>query len=178
MVRPYIILIILSLIIVLGFLTNPIIGQKKFKDLEKRVEILEQDTIQPLDTLVIALIHVESRGKEDAIGDTHLGSPSVGVLQIRPIMVREINRILKKKKSSKRFKLKDRFDREKSIEMFTIWREYYHDGDDYEKVARNWNGGPRGFKISATRKYWKKVKKQIDEQRKSYLYEDQSSRRI
>lgn len=68
--------------------------------------------------LVEALIQVESRGNENAIGDTNLGEPSVGVLQIRPIMVREVNRILKRTGSEKRYKKKDRFSREKSIEMF------------------------------------------------------------
>lgn len=165
MLRPYIILISFGLAGLLGVITNFTVHKGSYKKLEERVEILEQDTVQAIDTLVVALIHVESRGKEDAIGDTHLGAPSVGVLQIRPIMVREINRILKKQKSNKRFKLKDRFSREKSIEMFNIWREYYHNGDSYEKIARNWNGGPRGFKISATRSYWNKVRKQISSQR-------------
>ncbi len=57
-----------------------------------------------IDVLVDALIYVESRGKDDAIGDTHLGKPSIGVLQIRPIMVREVNRILRKSSISKSFK--------------------------------------------------------------------------
>ena len=107
--------------------------------------------------LVNALIHVESHGKSDAVGDIHLGLPSIGVLQIRPIMVREVNRILKKKGNKKRFKLKDRFNRLKSINMFTVWKDYHHSQDNLETIARNWNGGPRGYKRKQTLKYWAKV---------------------
>lgn len=46
--------------------------------------------------LVRALIMVESRGNDSAVGDRHLvGNEAIGALQIRPIMVREVNRILK-----------------------------------------------------------------------------------
>lgn len=113
--------------------------------------------------LIEALIQVESRGHDSAIGDKHLvGNEAVGALQIRPIMLREVNRILKIKKVDKRYKLKDRFNREKTIEMFLIWKNYHHPNSDFEKIARNWNGGPNGFKKSRTEKYWVKVQKELD----------------
>jgi len=128
-----------------------------------------QDTIElPHDSiplLINALIHVESSGKSDAVGDTHLDSPSIGVLQIRPIMVREVNRILKKKDNKKRFKLKDRFDRNKSISMFMVWKNYYHKKSDIETISRCWNGGPRGYKRKQTLKYWAKVQTALKEQK-------------
>jgi len=113
--------------------------------------------------LVSALIHVESRGNDSAIGDRHLvGNEAVGALQIRPIMVKEVNRILKIQKSNKRFTLKDRFERDKSIEMFYIWKNYHHKDSEPEVIARNWNGGPKGFKLNRTVKYWNKVEKQLN----------------
>ena len=113
--------------------------------------------------LVSALIFVESRGNDRAIGDRHLvGNEAVGALQIRPIMVKEVNRILKIQKSNKRFILKDRFDRSKSIEMFYIWKNYHHKNSEPEVIARNWNGGPKGYKVSRTEKYWLKVEKQLN----------------
>ena len=115
--------------------------------------------------LVNALIHVESSGKSDAVGDTHLDFPSIGVLQIRPIMVREVNRILKKKGNKKRFKLKDRFNRLKSINMFMVWKNHYHSQGNLETIARNWNGGPRGYKRKQTLKYWPKVQTALKEQK-------------
>ena len=113
--------------------------------------------------LVTALILVESRGNDSAIGDRHLvGEEAVGALQIRPVMVREVNRILKIQKSDKRYKLRDRFDREKTLEMFYIWKNYHHQDSDFETIARNWNGGPRGYKRNSTLRYWKKVQKELD----------------
>ena len=116
----------------------------------------------PTDILVNALIYVESKGNDSAIGDTHLGSHyAVGALQIRPIMVKEVNRILKLKGETHRFKLKDRFSREKSIQMFVIWKEFHHKDSDFEAIARSWNGGPKGPKNPRTYSYWKKVEKQL-----------------
>lgn len=122
--------------------------------------------IEPVITeadLIDALIIVESRGNDSAVGDRHLvGNEAVGALQIRPIMVREVNRILKIQKNDKRFKLSDRFDRAKTIEMFLVWKNYHHPDGDFEKIARNWNGGPKGYKKTRTEKYWSKVQKELD----------------
>ena len=127
----------------------------------KPIEVVNVE-IEPIDELVNAMIQVESRGNDSAIGDTHLGSQyAVGVLQIRPIMVREVNRILKLKGEKYRFKLKDRFSREKSIQMFLIWKEFHHKDSDFEAIARSWNGGPNGPKKSRTYNYWKKVENQL-----------------
>lgn len=122
-------------------------------------------TTKPIttDPLVTALILVESQGNDSAIGDKHLPVPSIGCLQIRPVMVREVNRILKLKGVKGRYKLKDRFSREKSVEMFTIWKEFHHKDDDFEKIARNWNGGPVGYRKSRTMKYWVKVQKYLSD---------------
>ena len=132
------------------------------------ITILETKPITPIEviipdtpSIVDALIQVESRGNDSAVGDVHLGEPSIGVLQIRPIMVREINRILKLKGSSHKYKNKDRFSRDKSIEMFTIWKEFHHKDSDYEKIARSWNGGPKGPKNPKTYSYWKNVEYQL-----------------
>ena len=118
--------------------------------------------IDPIELLVDAMIMVESGGNDSAIGDRHLGSQyAVGALQIRPIMVREVNRILKLKGSEYRYQLKDRFSRDKSIEMFTIWREFHHKDSDFEAIARSWNGGTNGLKNPKTYNYWKKVENQL-----------------
>ena len=136
------------------------------KEIEQPIVELDRKDIPDVITdadLVTALIFVESRGNDSAIGDRHLvGNEAVGALQIRPIMVREVNRILKIQKSDKRFTLKDRFEREKSIEMFYIWKNYHHKDSEPEVIARNWNGGPKGYKVNRTVKYWNKVEKQLN----------------
>jgi len=110
---------------------------------------VEEPIIQ--DPLIAAIIQVESGGdtlayncKEDA----------VGCLQIRPIMVREVNRLLGKDS----FKLKDRWSKAKSIQMFNILRSHLKGASD-EQIARTWNGGYNGKNIPQTLQYWNKVKK-------------------
>ena len=104
--------------------------------------------------VVEAMIQVESAGKDSAY---NASEDAVGCLQIRPIMVREVNRILRKQGDTLRYRLKDRWNREKSLEMFHVWREYHHPNSTDEVIARNWNGGPRGYKKQSTTRYWEKV---------------------
>jgi len=131
------------------------------------IEIIEEEVnlingkIDNREELIEAMAFVESGGNPATIGDINLGTPSVGLLQIRPIMVREVNRILRKQGLDKRFKNSDRSSGEKSIEMFNIWADAYHLNSSYEKMARNWNGGPKGYKKSATAHYWKKVQNYV-----------------
>jgi len=133
---------------------------------EEAIIELKPKNIQPIikdGDLLTALIFVESRGNDSAIGDRHLvGNEAVGALQIRPIMVREVNRILKIQGKTERFDLKDRFDRQQSICMFMVWKNYHHKDSEPEVIARNWNGGPKGYKVSRTEKYWLKVQKQLN----------------
>mgnify|MGYP006439494831 CR=1 FL=1 len=132
---------------------------------EETIIELKSKNIQPIITdgdLLTALIFVESRGNDSAIGDRHLvGNEAVGALQIRPIMVREVNRILHKQGGTFRFKLKDRWDRDKSLEMFHVWREYHHPNSTDETIARSWNGGGKGPKKESTLHYWRKVKNKL-----------------
>ena len=113
----------------------------------------------PIDCLVEAIIQVESRGDSTAKGDRGW---AVGVLQIWPIMVREVNRIQEKNGSNVRYGYNDRYSVKKSIEMFHIWREYYHSDSDWETIARCWNGGPSGSSHHRTKCYWNKVRRELD----------------
>ena len=126
----------------------------------KRVALIETKQAEPIDRtdLVQALIMVESSGLEDAYNEKE---DAVGCLQIRRVMVKDVNRILKKQGEEKRFKLKDRWDCDKAVEMFEIYTDYYHPNADDETVARGWNGGPGGHKKPATEKYWNKVKNEL-----------------
>lgn len=109
----------LLLIPILGYVQAPSEGFIPSPPLIKQieVEVIEQPN------LVKALIQVESSGRDNA---HNISEDAVGCLQIRPIMVREVNRILHKQGGTFRFKLKDRWDRDKSLEMFHVWREYHH----------------------------------------------------
>ena len=110
------------------------------------------------DSLVYALIHVESSGNDSA----HcVSEDAVGCLQIRKTMIRDVNRILKHRGDTTKYKMKDRWNRIKSIEIFNIYCEHYKLTSP-EAKARCWNGGPRGLTKKATQKYWDKVNKQLD----------------
>ncbi len=107
-------------------------------------------------SLVDALILVESAGSSYAFNKKE---NACGCLQIRPIMLRGVNRILRKQNNDKRFTKEDRWSCGLSQEMFYIWRNYHHKNSSDEVIARNWNGGPRGYKKQSTEHYWNKVQK-------------------
>ena len=151
--------IIYGLITLVGISVVAYINTPKETQEDTKQNIVKVDTIKK-DLLLEAMIIVESNGNDSCIGDRNLGRPSVGCLQIRPIMVREVNRILRKQKIKKKYTLNDRYSRKKSIEMFYIWRDYHHSEDSDEVIARCWNGGPKGWKKKSTRYYWIKVVKE------------------
>ena len=117
--------------------------------------------------LITAMAWVESGGNPATIGDINLPMPSVGLLQIRPIMVREVNRILTIQKSELEYTLEDRWSRNKSIEMFHIVNGYHNKNSTYEEIARAWNGGPKWIKKSLTKRYWKRVQRELKKQQKN-----------
>ena len=129
-------------------------------EVESEVELeLAPVELRNLDELVEALIWVESRGNDSAF---HRGENAVGCLQIRPIMVKEVNRVLDLQGSTNIYTLEDRWSRTKSIEMFNVIADYYHETSSYEKIARCWNGGPKGLQKKQTKKYWRKVQKRLN----------------
>ena len=153
------------LVLALGLVALPIKKQEKsllspirpltpyIQNEKPKQQIIIQQHKKPL---VDALILVESAGNPKAFNKKE---NAVGCLQIRPVMVREVNRILRKQKSEQRFTKEDRWDCGKSKEMFYIWVNYHHQVSNDEIIARNWNGGPRGYKKQSTEYYWHKVQK-------------------
>ena len=105
------------------------------------------------DVLLPAIEEVESGGDSSAVG----ADGEVGILQIRPIMVEEVNRIL----GFSEYSDKDRLDPTASRQMFIIysmhWATHWED-NSLEGIARRWNGGPRGHLKKATEGYWDKVR--------------------
>lgn len=102
-----------------------------------------------------AIIQVESQGNAKA---HNANGDCAGILQITPILVKQCNIWLKDQKSSKRYTLKDRYDVEKSKEMFIMIQEHYNPSHKVEKAIRLWNGGPN-YSVKKTNGYYKKVMK-------------------
>ena len=157
---------ILLLLFVLGLNPLPTTADQKIICLEDE-PITKEDVFYPtlysidsIKLLIHSMIYVESRGNDSSYCEKE---NAVGCLQIRPIMVKEVNRFLKKMDKTLRYTLKDRWSRERSIEMFRLWYNYRHTESTLEIIARSWNGGPRGPKRMSTLNYWKKVELHYDE---------------
>lgn len=97
--------------------------------------------------LISAMIFVESGGDPLSF---NAKEQAAGVLQIRPIMVAEFNRI------GIEFTLEDRYSKHKSVEAFKKWVEIKNYTNP-EIIARKWNGGPNGHLKQSTLNYWQKV---------------------
>ena len=103
--------------------------------------------------VIDAIIEVESEGKADAVDK---GGKSCGILQITPVLVKDCNRILELRKSSKRYAMNDRFSVSKSKEMFLLYQSFYNPKNSVEVAIRSWNGG-MNYTKGGTQKYYEKV---------------------
>lgn len=112
-----------------------------------------------IEKLIYAISMVESKGNPKAVNKS--GS-CVGLLQMKTIAVDDCNLYLKSKGSKKRYSYEDRYDANKSIEMFHLIQERYKNYKSYrsktqiEHMIRLWNGGC-GYTISGTQNYYNKV---------------------
>lgn len=99
---------------------------------------------------------------ESGMNDNAKNGIHAGFLQISPILVKECNNILKEKGETKRYTNNDRYNHQKSIEMFILIQEKYNPTHNVEAMIRLWNGGP-GWKKnpSKTNRYYKKVKEKL-----------------
>ena len=116
---------------------------KILSEIEFNKELLRRELI------INTLIQIESENNNIA-----RNGDNIGILQIRPIMVYEVNSIL----GFNKYKLKDRFDPIKSIEMFKIYTNHHTPDWNLELVSRRWNGGYNGELKSSTLNYYLKIK--------------------
>lgn len=137
-------------------------GRKDFKfEGESKIEVSEKTEAtakadidaEKWDKFIEAVIWQESKGKENCIGDS---GKAVGVLQIHPIMVREANRILAMTDKSKSdyYAYDDRYDREKSIEIFKVVQDYHNASHDHKRALEIWNKNhPKSYYTQIMAKY-------------------------
>ena len=91
---------------------------------------------------ILALIEVESGGDSTCVGM----DDDVGILQITPICVREVNRIL----GVQTYALGDRYSVKKSLEIFDIIQRHNNPRLDTRLAAKIWNP-------HAPESYYKKI---------------------
>lgn len=101
-----------------------------------------------------AVALIESGGDPRAVNRSE---GAVGLIQIRPIMLFDANRII----GYNKYTLADRLSPEKSFQIFKSAVRYYFPRGTPEQWARCWNGGPDGPRQSCTLRYWTKVEKAL-----------------
>ena len=113
------------------------------------------------DLLLRAITYVESGGDNSAVGD---GGLAHGSLQIHKGVVLDVNRVY-----GTNYTHNDAFDRASAVDLFykylsiyAIERRLGHPPTDEDK-SRIWNGGPNGYRKTATLRYWQKVKQVLEE---------------
>ncbi len=137
--------------------SNPIKTDEVLPDTVEVVDQITNVTAPPIDSLVYAMIQVESRDNDSAYCAPE---DAVGCLQIRPIMVEEVNRICKILGIKKTYSLEDRWSRLESVQMLKIFVRFYG-FKEFEEIARCWNGGPRGMDYASTEGYWNRVQNEM-----------------
>lgn len=110
------------------------------------------DPAKKWQTVMHAIELVESEGRADAVS---ANGKYVGCLQISEILVRQCNQIA----GCRRFSYNDRYDRQKSHDMFILFQEFFNPEGNIEKAIRLWNSGdPQCMKRKArTEAYYKRV---------------------
>ena len=102
--------------------------------------------------LLSALIQIESNGNDHAKGR----HGELGALQIKPIMVRDINRIMGTDYSHAQVT-----NRVISIFIAHAYLSHYGRNLSDESLARIWQGGPKALKRSSSRAYGRRVMRKL-----------------
>jgi len=102
--------------------------------------------------LLSALIQIESHGNDHAKGR----HGELGALQIKPIMVRDVNRIMNTSYAHAQVT-----NRATSIFIANAYLSHYGRNLSDESLARIWQGGPKALKRSSSRAYGRRVMRKL-----------------
>ena len=117
--------------------------------------VMAQNTNVDYSRLITAIGKVESKLNDKAVSGVH-----AGFLQISKVTVKECNRINKIRGVSKRYTLNDRFNHQKSIEIFYVIQNFYNPKGDLHYAILLWNEGCSAMdKAKRKTSYYKKVMK-------------------
>ena len=104
-------------------------------------KVAAQDTNVDYGRLITAIGTVESKLNDKEVNGVH-----AGFLQIAKVTVAECNRINKLNGVSTRYTLQDRFNHQKSIEMFWIIQKFYNSKLDIDYMVLLWKEGRSAMK--------------------------------
>ena len=100
-------------------------------EFERRIDELND---KHKELILNSIIYIESRGDHNAYNQKE---NAVGILQIRPIMLKQANKII----GFEKFLLYDRWDKEKSIEIFWTIQDHFNPELSLEQACHIWNAG-------------------------------------
>jgi soluble lytic murein transglycosylase-like protein len=103
--------------------------------------------------LLSALIQIESGGNDQAKGR----HGELGALQIKPILVRDVNRIM-----GTHYAHNQMTNRAVSTFIATAYLSHYGKNLSDESLARIWQGGPKGHRKTSTRAYARRVMRELE----------------
>lgn len=113
------------------------------------------------DSLIDALIKVESKGNDYAVGDVNLPDKAYGCLQVRKPCIDDVNAA-----NGTNYRAESMLgNRALSVWAFNRYMDLYATAQNLGHVATNedrariWNGGPNGWKSPSTEGYWQAVSK-------------------
>lgn len=117
---------------------------------QKEFEYIIPPELDDWEILLLALIEVESEGDQFAIGKTN----DLGILQITPIYVKEVNRILR----GDFYFLEDRTDIDKSLEMFEVYQSHHNPSKDIHRAIKIHNPGAGQWYTNKVMNEFNKIK--------------------
>ena len=106
--------------------------------------------------LLSALIQIESNGNDHAKGR----HGELGALQIKPILVRDVNRIMGTSYAHAQVT-----NRATATLIANAYLSHYGKNLSDESLARLWQGGPKGLRKPSTRAYGRRVMRELERQR-------------
>lgn len=112
--------------------------------------------------LFCAMMAVETQCNDLAI---NTDENAHGIIQTRQLALDEVN-----KKYGTTYKLEDMKKRYMQVHVFLMYAKIHGenpfdvDEKTAERIARKWNGGPKGMEKESTKEYWKKVQVEMEKQ--------------
>jgi len=128
---------------------------KAFAPSERVMYIPEGTVINPYEAIWEATCYIETRHNAYAIGDLNFKEGSYGIAQIRRSRLLDYYQ-----QTGIWYNVTDMFSIEKSKEVWMYYASQYYPWQ-IDRIAREWNGGPRGMQKKSTIKYFKKVKEKL-----------------
>lgn len=137
--RQVIVFILRLLFIIIGSFGCGYIAHKVISASKEQQVVIEQVpetvefTLGSFEQLIMAIALTESRFQPEALGT----AGDIGILQIREIYVREVNRLY-----GTCYTIEDAYSPEKSLEMFLLMQQHYNPEDDIETGIYYHNKSP------------------------------------